>query len=478
MKKYLIIIFLILSSNLISQDRNLYIIPIEGNIEPSLTVFIRNGIEEAKKNNSDILFKINTFGGRVDSALQIATLIGAVESNTVAYIPADPESLGVSWSAGALITLSCKTIYMAEGTSIGAAAPVYMSPEGAQAAEEKTVSAVRVQMAALAEKNGYPKEVALAMVDKDIELHEVVINNKPVLKTKQDLNEGEKGKIICPEGKLLTLTAKEMEYYGVSKGTYSDFGKLLDELGVEESNTIYIEQNIPDRIVSFLTSTTFLGILMTVGLVTLYLALTSPGFGLLGAIGIISFAIIFVGGQLLGTLGSFELILFLLGITLLIIEIFVIPGFGITGISGIICIALSLILSQQDFIVPEWQWQWDLFNRNILITIISILSSAILIFILMSLFPRIPIFNKLILDQPVKTNIPEKEIMDSNYKEMVGLKGVAVTKLRPVGKIKIEERIYIGKSQNKFIEKDKVVEILSNDANSLIVREVENETPV
>lgn len=477
MKAYLLVIFFCLPFILFSQEKKLYVIPIEGNIEPSLTVFIRYGIDEAQKNNADILFKINTFGGRVDSALQIATLIGSVETRTIAYIPAEPESLGVSWSAGALISFSCKEIYMAEGTSIGAAAPIYMSPEGAQAAEEKTVSAVRVQMASLAEKNGYPKEIALAMVDKDIELHEVIINNKPVLKLKKDIIEGEKSQIISPSGKLLTLTAKEMEYYNVSKGTYSNFDKLLKELNINNLNVTYFEKDLPDKIVAFLTSTTFLGILMTIGLVTLYLALTSPGFGLLGAIGIISFSIIFVGGQLLGTLGSFELILFLLGLTLLIVEIFVIPGFGITGLSGIVCIALSLILSQQDFIFPKWQWQWDLFNKNIIITIVSILSSAILIFILMSLFPRIPIFNRLILitETPSKD---EKKTTENIDKNLIGLDGITVTKLRPVGKIKVNNSIYIGKSQGKFIDKDVEIKILKYDSNSFIVKEANNEVTI
>lgn len=475
MKTYLVVIFICLSFFSFSLEKKLYVIPIEGNIEPSLTVFIRYGIDEAQKNDADILFKINTFGGRVDSALQIATLIGSVKAKTIAYIPADPESLGVSWSAGALISFSCKEIFMAEGTSIGAAAPIYMSPEGAQAAEEKTVSAVRVQMASLAEKNGYPKEIALAMVDKDIELHEVTINGKPTLKIKEDIDKDETSKIISPTGKLLTLTAKEMEYYDVSSGTYTDFSKLLKVLNIQESNVTYFEKDLPDKIVAFLTSTTFLGILMTIGLVTLYLALTSPGFGLLGAIGIISFSIIFVGGQLLGTLGSFELILFLLGLTLLIVEIFVIPGFGVTGLSGIVCVALSLILSQQDFILPKWQWQWDLFNKNIIITIISILSSAILIFILMSLFPRIPIFNRLILSP--KNNPQDEEKSKENIKNsLIGFSGITITKLRPVGKVKVDDNIYIGKSQGKFIDKDTLVKVVKHDSNSFIVKEVKNET--
>jgi membrane-bound serine protease (ClpP class) len=53
---------------------------------------------------------------------------------------------------------------------MGSAAPVYQTPQGMEKAPEKVVSALRTQMAALAEKNGYPKGIALGMVDEDVEL--------------------------------------------------------------------------------------------------------------------------------------------------------------------------------------------------------------------------------------------------------------------------------------------------------------------
>ena len=120
-----------------------YIIPLQGDIEPFRLVYLRRSIEKAS-DASRIIFDINTFGGRVDTALQIATLIGSLKDiETIAFISAGAENLGVSWSAGALISFSARKIYMAQGTSMGAAAPVYQSSEGMEMAPEKTVSAVR-----------------------------------------------------------------------------------------------------------------------------------------------------------------------------------------------------------------------------------------------------------------------------------------------------------------------------------------------
>ena len=149
-----------------AEGSSVYVIPIKGDIEPSTAVFVRRNAEAALRAGAGILvFDIDTFGGRVDSALRISSYIGSIRgARTVAFVSSGPESMGVSWSAGALIAFSASAIYMAPGTSMGAAAPVIMSPDGqSQGAGEKTVSAVRSQMAALAEKNGHPPLLALAM---------------------------------------------------------------------------------------------------------------------------------------------------------------------------------------------------------------------------------------------------------------------------------------------------------------------------
>ena len=72
------------------------VVPIEGDIDPFQVVFLRRSIEKAKEAGAEtIIFSINTFGGRVDSALQMATLIGSLRDiETIAFVPAEPESVG------------------------------------------------------------------------------------------------------------------------------------------------------------------------------------------------------------------------------------------------------------------------------------------------------------------------------------------------------------------------------------------------
>src|SRR6056297_1148412 len=470
------------------------LIPIEGEIDPFQVVFLRRSIDKAREAEvSHIIFSINTFGGRVDSALQIATLIGSLnELQTVAYIPAEPESVGVSWSAGALISFASNSIFMAPGTSVGAAAPVYQTSEGMQPAGEKTVSAVRTQMAALAEKNGYPPEVALAMVDQDIELQAIkdedqgyrFIANNSKDDTQGD-GEEEEAIILSSPGKLLTLTAGEMERYGISSGTVESLDALQERL--ELSNIRRFQPSSADQVVHLLTSAAVTSLLLTIGLLALYLEISSPGFGIPGTAALIAFALMFISSGLMGTLSSIELLLFLAGVILLIVEVFLIPGFGVAGISGLIFMTVGLVLSRQEFILPDTPWQMEIFTRNLLLVFGTLAASFVLLGILMMFFPRIRLFQRLILNNPGSTPTPETTSPEKgggtsyvhtpqnlqNSGLQIGDTGTVFTTLRPAGKIAVGDETYSVVTDGRWIEPNAKVSVVAIRGNRIVVEEVE-----
>jgi membrane-bound serine protease (ClpP class) len=473
---------------LFAQDNNqspekVFIIPIYGEIDRSLVVFLRRGIEQARDEDVDvILFDINTFGGRVDSALQIATLIGSAKpAISVAHVTTGPESTGVSWSAGALISFSTNRIFMAPGTSMGAAAPITMGAEGPQAASEKVVSALRAQMAALAEKNGYPTSIARAMVDEDIELKEVYVDGELRVLTAEELKDAqreaktsgsnvEEGKIISPVGKLLTLTAQEMEKYGVSSGTFSTRVQVFEALELKNPVVVDLSESPADKAVGFMTGSAFTSLLIIIGMVALFIEITSPGFGVPGTIAIICFAVVFASYALLGTVGSIELILFVLGLILLILEIFVIPGFGVAGISGIALIVFSLVLSMQGFVLPDFEWQKEIFRKNILVVSVSTISSIIIFGILAYSLPQIKLFSRLTLkaaqtvEEGFTVQTKEEEI------RLKGKRGITVTKLRPVGKAEIDDEVLFVETDGDFVEAGENIEVVEVSGNRIIVR--------
>ncbi len=462
-------------------DGPVYVIPIQGEIDQSLMVFLRRSIEKARSDNaSQIIFEIDTFGGRVDSALQITTLIGSLSDiSTAAYVSLRAEGTAVSWSAGALIAFSTDAIYMAPGTSMGSAAPIIQSPEGAVPADEKTVSALRTQMASLAEKNNYPRAIAVAMVDSDAEVLEVFLRDELKVLTRNEFEtllrtEPEddviEGPFISEKGKLLSLTAGDLEKYGVSSGTFSTIREVLDNLGAAEKRVVNLAPSTADQIVTIITGAAFTSVLILIGIIALFMEISSPGFGVPGAVAVLSFAMLFTGNALLGTVGSVELILFVLGIALIIVEIFLIPGFGVTGISGIALMILGLILSMQDFVIPTFTWQWDALGRNILLVVGNVVAGFIAFGVLAFLIPKYTPFRRLTLSLNQESSLgytAQDASMESKY---LGKSGTAVTVLRPSGKADIDGEVLQVETSGEYIEKDAEISVSAVNGNRIIVR--------
>ena len=500
---------------------DVYVIPLREDVDRYLGIFLGRSLEHAEEAGAElVIIEIDTFGGRVDTALEIASRIGSVNwAKTTAYVPADSGGRGVSWSAGALMAFSASEIWMAPGTSMGAAAPVLQSTEGVQAAGEKTVSAVRGQMAALAEKNGYPVAAALAMVDSDVVLKEVTVNGKKELATAEDIELMERrgesveivvGKTVSAEGKLLTLTAGEMERYGVSRGTAATRDELITSFGYSLDDVVVMEKNRSDSIIGFLTSGAITSLLLGIALVTLYLEITSPGFGVTGTIALICLALVFGASGLMGNLGPTEILLLLAGIVLLLLEIFVIPGFGVAGIAGIVLILASLVFSMQDFYWPRFEWQWTITWRNAGVVGAGLLGGLILIGVVMATLPRAGLFDRLVLKDPGDPGYAgsargrrrrRRQGLDEDERggeavqgaglsrggrpsadgggrfggggapagHPIGARGTAVTDLRPVGKVKIEGRVVVAETDGEYYDKGTRVVVQRGDGVRVVV---------
>ena len=500
-----------------AQAASVYVIPLREDVDRYLGIFLGRSLEKAQQAGAElVIIEIDTFGGRVDTALEIAIRIGGAGwAKTAAYIPAESGGRGVSWSAGALMAFSTSEIWMAPGTSMGAAAPVFQTAEGVQAAQEKTVSAVRGQMAALAEKNGYPVEVALAMVDADVILKEVTVDGRQKLVTAEDIelmkSRGENievtvGKTVSDKGKLLTLTAGQMERYGVSSGTVTTRDELIAALGYSLDDVVVLEKNRSDTLIGFLTSGAVTSLLLGIALVALYLEVTSPGFGITGTIALICLAVVFGTSGLMGNLGPLELLLLLLGIVLVLLEIFVIPGFGAAGIAGIVLILASLVFSMQNFYWPQFDWQWSVTLRNFAVVGIGLLGGLILIGVVMAALPRAGLFDRLVLKAPGdpgyagsprgrrgrrdrrsrgsdaaeggEFSAEGRPSADSGQGSQfggapaghpAGAEGIAVTDLRPVGKVRLAGGVVVAETDGEYYNKGTRVVVQRSDGVKVVV---------
>jgi membrane-bound serine protease (ClpP class) len=243
-------------------------------------------------------------------------------------------------------------------------------------------------------------------------------------------------------------------------------------LGLENRQVIRKDPTPSDRAVAVVTGAGFTSLLILAGLVALFMEITSPGFGVPGTVAIACFAVIFASNFLLGTVGSFELLLFLLGIVLLVLEIFVIPGFGIAGISGIILVVFALVLSMQGFVVPEFDWEWERFHRNVLIVVGNMAGAFVLFAVFAKYLNRMPMFNRLLLSTSQESTAGYTVQTEDVSLRLLGSRGEAVTTLRPVGKAEIEGDVVVVETEGDFISAGTEIEVVAVNGNRVVVREV------
>jgi len=452
-----------------------YVISASGEVDPGMAAFIDRAVQDISSDpDAIVVANIDTFGGRVDSALEIVdTFLKIPEKQSIAFV----EKKAIS--AGALIALSCGDLVMKPATTIGDCAPISYSQEGPEMLGEKFQSPIRAKFRALAERNGYPVKLAEAMVSLDKEIYEVVIDGKKVLMDASDyadLTDGEKKKItskktIVEKGELLTMHAEEAVDLGFSSMTANSIDDMLGQMGVENYEVIRIEQSWSESMVRLIGR--IAPILMMIGLAALYMEMKAPGFGVPGIIGIVCLAIVFLNQYMVGLADYTELLIIVFGLVLMGIEVFVLPGFGIAGIAGVVCLAAGLILSLQGFVLPDPSvpWEADLLMHNIAVVLAAyIFAFMFTLFFMRYILPRFSIGTK---GPYLMTNLKDAHA-DSieTAKIKTGDRGVARTYLRPSGKADINDDLFDVVSESEFIEKGTSIVVSSIKGNRIIVSRI------
>lgn len=462
----------------VHKDQKIYVIPVEGTVEPGMAAYIKRALEQIKHDTDAlIVFKMDTFGGRVDSAFEIVDSIsGTPKGKSIAFV----EKKAIS--AGALIALSASTLVMKENTLIGDCAPIIQTGEGQEEAGEKTQTVLRAQFRSLAKKNNYPEVLAESMVTKDMEVYRITLEGKTSYMDKQaygDLTEEQKKKVTLKEtivaaGELLTMDDTEAKKLGFSRQSVKDLDQALAFLGYENYELVLLDETWSETLVRMLQP--FLPILMLVGIGAIYTEIKAPGFGLPGIIGILCLGLVFFNQYLVGLASYTELLIFLIGFLLLGVEVFVLPGFGVAGIAAMIVIAVGLILSFQGFVLPDPSLPWEgrLLTENLGKVLGSFLGALLIsLFLVRFVIPRL---STLVSGPYLSTTLEASHVgSDQALRVSPGDLGVVLTTLRPSGKIIIGDAKIDAIAQGEFMEPGTPVQVVSLDQNRVIVkRETEN----
>jgi membrane-bound serine protease (ClpP class) len=425
-------LLLLAGSQAPAQGPTVYRLAVTGVVEDGLAPYIARGLHEAAAAGAAAVYlDIDTPGGRIDAAERIADAVGA--STVPVYAFVNPRA----YSAGALIALSAKAIYMRPGAVLGAATPV--DGQGVKASE-KTVSAMRGEFRALAEARGLDPRVAEAMVDERVEV--------PGLDSPDQ---------------LLTLSTNEALRVGYAKAAVAGEPELLRAIGLPDARVVTLEPNWAELVVRFLTNPLVSPLLLSLGILGLVFEIKTGAFGVGGLISLASLGLFFGSSFLVGLAGWEEIILLGVGLVAISIEVFVLPGFGAAGILGLVALGAAVTLAM----IGTSPTTADVMQAFVVLGASLAITVAVAYAWLRHL-PNSGRFAGLFLRGGAHQI--DGYIAASPRADLVGQDGVAMTDLRPSGTAQIgPERVDVV-TEGEYVAQGRAVRVVRSEGYRHVVR--------
>src|SRR4029077_606033 len=401
------------------------VVPVHGEVAPSLLAVLRRRVKTAETNNaSAIVFDMNTYGGRLDTATEIVNALNQIKIPTYTFINTN------AGSAGALIVIATQHIYMAPVSAIGAAAPILSTGEDLPAtAKEKTISYWSALVRGSAIKNGHNPDLAEAFMNKE---KEVKIGDR----------------VVHPKGAVLTLNAQEAteKINGkplLAEGIVDSIADLTKKAGLK-GNIVKIEPTGFEQLAFWITA--LAPLLLLGGILGAYLEFKIPGVTWPGIISAICFALFFLGHYLAGLAGWEVVALFILGVVLVLIEIFFFAHSTIVfGVVGVFLMLASLFWTMIDrYPGQNFFPTGNMLAVPLLNMFIAIVGSFVVFALLVRYLPRTSIYRRFAL---MTANPPGPSLAGAPRQFATalalapGMQGTAVTVLRPSGKARFADRL-------------------------------------
>jgi membrane-bound serine protease (ClpP class) len=437
----------------------IYTFAIMDNIAAPTWRITQKAIDEAVSLKADVvILHLNTYGGEVSSADSIRTKL--LNAPMPVYVFIDDNAA----SAGALIAIACDSIYMKPGGKIGAATVVNQTGEQVP---DKYQSYMRATMRATAEAHG--KDTIITGTDTLFRWH----RNPAVAEAMVDPRLYVEG--VSDSGQVLTFTASEAILHGYCEGTAASLEEVILKTGFKEYELRSYNPSAIDKVINLLINPIVHGILIMIIIGGIYFELQSPGIGFPLGAAILASLLYFAPLYLEGMAENWELILFIVGVILIMVEIFAIPGFGVAGVAGIIAVITGLTLSLVDNVVFE-EPTFTGEGLGILMKSLSLVLVSMLMGVIFSLWAA----RKLLTTRAFgNLSLKSEQRMEEGFigveteqKSLIGEVGVAHTVLRPSGRVMVHNKIYDAKSEYGFIAKGESVKVTRYETGQVYVVKV------
>ena len=288
------------------------------------------------------------------------------------------------------------------------------------------------------------------------------------------------GSLIKKSGELLTLTGEEAcKKYGdppaplLGFGVFDDVQGILDQKwGKENYEVVEMEVNWAEEIGLWLNG--IAPILLSIGLVCIFVEFKTPGFGIFGVAGITLLLVFFGSKYVAGLAGQEELIVFLFGVCLVLVEIFLVPGLIIPGIIGFAMMIGAIFWAMVDvWPTPDFTWSMEVFRLPIQELLQSMGITFVLGFLVSIILPKTPLWNSLVLSATLGSDSSEQKDLANTIRNLEGKSGLTISELFPSGQIEIDGKRFEARSSLGKIDKGENIKVVKCTEFDLVV-EIEN----
>lgn len=439
-------------------EKLVYKFNIKENIAPAIWRQTKQAFEAADSLKADLfLIHMNTYGGTVVDADSIRTRILHSKMPVVVFVDNNAAS------AGALISIACDRIYMRSGASLGAATVVNQTGEKLP---DKYQSYMRATMRATAEAHG--KDTIISGQDttirwkRDPQIAEAMVDERVYIPN------------VIDSGKILTFTPLEAQKNGYCEGIFETVDEVLKQEKMDGARIVEYKPTALEKFIGFMVNPIVSGILIMLILGGIYFEMQSPGIGFALLVAIVAALLYFSPLYLEGLAANWEILLFVIGLILIALEIFVVPGFGITGISGITLAFTGLVLS----LIKNVNFTFEHVNMGDLLVAVGTVFVGAISGIVLAVYLSQKMFTTE-RGQFAHLSLRESLKKEDGYlgvePELLQLKGkpgITVTMLRPSGKISIDGRNYDALAESGLIEKGTRIVVTRVEAAQLYVSEI------
>lgn len=428
------------------------VVPVQGAITEAQFFFLRRVIKQADAAGAAaLILDIDTPGGSLSATEKIDKALLKSTMPVYSYINTNAAS------AGALIALSTKEIYMAPVSAIGAAAPVMGSGQEMEATmTAKVVSYYSGYFRSVAAQNGHNPELvdAFMNMDKEVKVGERVLN---------------------PKGALLTLSAQEaVEVVDgkpiLAKGIAETVEELCEKASLEVNAIVRIEPSGFEALAQWVTM--LAPMFLMGGIIGAWLEFKAPGFGVAGVLAALCFLLFFTGHYIAGLTG-FEVVgVFFLGLVLVLLEVLFFPGIVVLALIGTALMVGALFFAMVDYYPSQpLDFSFDVLAAPIANLSIGVALAVVAAALVARYLPELPVFHRLVLSKVAAAGPSISAVSEILYAPgvAVGDEGFAYTKLRPAGKAKFGAALVDVMTDGEFLEVQTRVRVAHVGGDSIIV---------